>query len=59
MVTGSASSRRRRVRAERTLRRTSPITSVQRSRLYARQAMAVQALFALKLPDGKCASAWS
>lgn len=54
---GRASSRRRRVRAARTVWPGRPGTEVQRSRLWARQAMPVQAALAVNLPDGKCASA--
>ena len=56
---GMLSSRRRRVRAARTVWRGRPIAVVQRVRLCAIAAITVQALLALNWPEGKCASAWS
>src|SRR3954470_5703832 len=54
-----ASSRRRSVRAARTVVCGSPSSCVQRTRLCASAASTVQAPLARKRPDGKCASAWS
>ena len=45
------------VRAARMVWPGRPRTPVQRSRLWARQAMTVQAALAVNLPDGKCARA--
>ena len=53
---GSMSSRRRTVRAVRTVEAGSPIKPVQRSRLCARQAITVHAPLALNWPEGKCAN---
>src|SRR5215217_2978878 len=55
---GICSSRRRRVRAVRTVWPGSAMRCVQRSRLWASAAITVQAALAVNLPEGKCARPW-